>query len=704
MAWEYLYSLNNYQFSAAQAQYIEEFLSHYPDYYYYTTPSPHPAVQTLFPIISQYARSFHPDPITPPLDTIETITEYRNHKLAIKKTGVWNVQVLFYENGSLLDTAGAASGPFEAGTHPATEPYLISDVGFVVNHELQQASVLMIGYRSDTGGLMMQVPPNYCNSRAWYDHLMALMSPVYNWSAWNQINGNNSQYRCSLTKLKASAIGDFSTYQLTNSDSFNLITAQSSVWNYFQNAEYDTENIIAWSGVNWLTLTCSEVSGQPNEVKFTFKFYIKSVSEVTPVYTYEEVLLYQGTTPARNYYLSFIRDDTNQVAVFLPIKYTPIVTGIEYGYGNTSPSENEMLYIWLWLQASNAGEPVYPYDTGTTDNGGQPTTDVLPNDLMPTVTAPTLSASTSGLFTIYCPTDTDLANIATFLWSDSVIDNFKKYFNNFSDNIIALYVLPYKPSNLPTKAFKVGRVVSDTITSVEYVTTRFVTIDMGEVVIGGCWDSYLDFSPYTKFNIYLPGIGVQAIDADDILAPLDRNKNFGEMLGSTISLQYNLDLMTGIVVAYVKINGQIRYQFSGKIGYSIPLTGETHRTLLQGFAMATAGAIGTIASGGTAAPFAAAAASAAIINAMKPDVYRGSNLSGDAASLCYETPYLIRRVPNKPQLVNQDRFTGFQSYKTGLLSEFSGYTEVEEVHAEGFVCTEEEREEIIELLKKGVIL
>ncbi|MBO7731367.1 MAG: hypothetical protein J6S67_02390 [Methanobrevibacter sp.] len=539
-----------------------------------------------------------------------------------------------------------------------------------------------------------------------YQHLYVNNAPVvtYNWFAWNAINGNNGQYRCNLTMIKNDSIGDFSSYVSALEEDFSRITNESSIWNYYQNSELNEENIVAWSGVNWLTLTCSEVSGQPNEVKFTFKFYIKGVSETTPVYTYEEVILFQGTTPSRNYYLSFVHDDNQQAAVFLPIKYSPIVVLGPYGYGNTSPTSDEMLYLWQWLQSSNAGEPEYPYDTGTTDNGGTPTIDALPNDLMPTVTAPTLAGTVSGLFTIYCPDDSDLANIATFLWSDNVIDNFKKYFNNFSDNIIALYVLPYKPSNLPTKAFKVGRVVSDTITSVEYITTRFVTIDMGEITIGGCWDSYLDFSPYTKFNVYLPGIGVEALDADDILAPLDKNKNFGETLGSTISLQYNLDLMTGIVVAYVKINGQIRYQFSGKIGYSIPLTGETHRTLLQGFAMATAGAIGTIASGGTAAPFAAAAASAAIINAMKPDVYRGSNLSGDAASLCYETPYLIRRVPNKPQLVNQDRFTGFQSYKTGLLSEFSGYTEVEEVHAEGFVCTEEEREEIIELLKKGVIL
>mgnify|MGYP006864391778 CR=1 FL=1 len=53
-------------------------------------------------------------------------------------------------------------------------------------------------------------------------------------------------------------------------------------------------------------------------------------------------------------------------------------------------------------------------------------------------------------------------------------------FNNFSDNIISLYVLPYKPSNLPTKGFKVGGLDSTdlALASVEYITSRFVTLDM----------------------------------------------------------------------------------------------------------------------------------------------------------------------------------------------------------------------------------
>ena len=522
--------------------------------------------------------------------------------------------------------------------------------------------------------------------------------PTFHWTAWDQINGNNGRYRCNLTMIKDESIGDFTTQYISGDSSyFDRISSQSDIWGVFQNMNFDVETTIAYSGNAYLTLTASVVSGLPTHANFTYKFYSNTG---TLLYTLVKEVSYTGGAPLDALYLSFVYDNEMQSAVFLPVEKS----GSLYGWGNHNPSDTEMLYIWQWLQMSGAGEDERPYDTGTTDNGGQPTDDILTNDDMPSVTLPTISAMQSKMFTLYCPSDQDLEDIADYLWSTNVIDNFKKYFNNFSENLIALYVLPYKPSNLPTKAFTVGGLTSETITAVEYIQQRFVKLDMGEVNVGDVWDSYLDFAPYTRFNIYLPGIGVQALDADDIMAPLDKNKNFGAKLGSKISLEYAIDLMTGICVAVVKINGQIRYQFSGKLGFQIPLTGENYNSILHAFCVSGTGLVSTLATGGAAAPFAATSAVTAITNAMKPDVYRGGNLTGNASALSYPTPYLIRRIPNKPELVNQDKFTGFQSYKSGKLKDFGGYTEVVEVHAEGFVCTEEERTEIIELLKRGVIL
>lgn len=538
----------------------------------------------------------------------------------------------------------------------------------------------------------------------WENFINGAIPPEYEWTAWDLLGGNNGQYRCNLTQIKDSSIGDFSGVVTGGANDFDLISGQSDIWGIFQNMSYGEERTIAWSGNAYMTFKITAESQMPSYANFIFKFYS---NQGTLLLTRAELVRWTGTGDdvVIGFYLSFVYDEDNQAALFCPV--IKMINGTTYKWGyNNLYDDTEMLNMWQWLHMSTAGEDDRPYDTGTTDNGGNPEGDILTNDDITNVNVPSLSALQTGMLTVYVPDDTELQHIASYLWSDNVIDNFKKYFNNFSDNIISLYVLPYKPSSLPNKPFKVGGLESDDLelASVDYITNRFVNIDMGEIDVGGLWNSYLDFSPYTKFNVYLPGIGVQAIDADDIMAPLDKNKNFGSKPGSKLKLDYVMDLMTGILVAYLKVNGQIRYQFSGKIGYQIPITGENYNNVVHAFTVAASGFVTTLASGGQTAPFALGAVAAAAINFNKPDVYRGGNLSGSASSMSYKHPYLIRRVPNKPQLVNQDKFTGFPTYKSGKLKDFGGYTEVVEVHAEGFVCTEEEREEIIELLKKGVIL
>lgn len=530
--------------------------------------------------------------------------------------------------------------------------------------------------------------------------------PQYTWTAWDQISGNGGQYRCNLTKIKDDSITvDTTTTDGTESD-FDRIGSQSSIWAIFQNMSVGHEKIVAWSGVNWMTLTLVD-NGIPDTYSFVFRFYAPAISATAPFYTISRVITYGGSVPTRDMWLSFAYDEEQQAAVFLPVSYDTGTLQPGYEWGGVSATEDEMLYLYLWLQASGAGTPEYPYDTGTTDNGGNPG-GPQPGDHMPTPGVPTLSGMSSGMFTVYNPTNTQLEQIGEFLWSANVIDNIRKYFNDFADNIIALYVLPCKLSNLPSKSFKVGNMQSDTITGVEYLTQRFTAVDMGSVYIKNVFDSYLDYSPFTKFELYLPGIGMQTLSADDIAAPTDPDTGTLKAVeGSTISLTYNIDLMTGLVVAMVKINGELKYQFPGKVGYSIPLTGANYTQMVTGFITAAAGLVGAAATGGLSAPLSAAGVGAAVsgtVNAMKPEIRRGGNLSGDVSSLSERTPYIICHRPNKPLLENQERYTGFPSYKSGTLSEFSGLTQVIDAHIEGISCTEAERAEILNLLKGGVIL
>lgn len=524
----------------------------------------------------------------------------------------------------------------------------------------------------------------------------------YTWNAWDQLSGNNGQYRADLTMVKNGVVDELSGHYQRGASYFDRISRQSSIFSIIQNSSLDTERTIAYSGNNTLTLTVS--AGTQNvSRKLTYKFYVEGNS--VPLVTQEQIIYLAGNSPTADVLLMFVHDDENQVAAFLPVEKVYYQGGLEqFIFGDVSPSADDMLYLWLWLQMSGAGEPEYPYDTGSTDNGGDPTGNIG-GDHIQTPPLPTLGGMSSGFFTVYCPTEQQLAAIAQYLWTDSVITNIRKYFTNFSDNIIALYVLPYKSASLPFKNFKVGNMEAQDITNVEYVTARFVDIDMGSVYVENEYDSYLDYSPYTKFDCFLPAIGVVSLDADDIMCVTDPDTGvLSSVKGSTVSLKYTLDLMTGVVVAFITINGEMRYQFSGKVGYNIPLTGENYSGMATGFVTAVAGLVGTIATGGMTAPMSASAAVAGTISAMKPEIHRGGNLTGDASLLGGRTPYLIYRRPNKPLLEKQGIFTGFPSYKSGKLTDFTGYTEVIDAHVEGISCTETERAEILTLLKSGVII
>lgn len=530
---------------------------------------------------------------------------------------------------------------------------------------------------------------------------------VYHWTPFGTLNGNDGQYRCKLTMINADKIGDPTSPTITSDTSdFDRISEQASLLSYFQNAPLGEPVTVAWSGDNWLTMTATK-NPEPDTKDYLLNLQFRYALTSSIIYSYTARIQLEDYRHIP--YLSFIVDNDQEVAVFDCVTYysgSQSDPDPHWGYLGREQTEAAMHALWLWLHDSlGAPESDSPFNGGTTDNGGEggnPT----PQDNMPRPSLPALDAANLGFFTVYNFTENDetqLQDIAEFLWSDNVLDNFKKYFNNFSDNIFALYILPYTPATLPTKNFKVGRMESEDITGVKYLVSRYVDLPMGEVRVDPRWTSYVDYAPYTRFELYLPGIGIHSIDADDIMSPANSNGVLNAEQGSVISLKYTLDLFTGIVVAFVFIDGQMRYQFSGKVGQTIPITGENYSSMVSTFISGAASLASTIASGGLSAPLAGAAV-AGTIAAQKPEVYRSGNMSGDVSLMSERTPYLIRHVPNKPEIIEQEKFTGFPSYKTGKVSDFGGYLEALDIHVEELNCCEEERDKIRSLFKSGVIL
>lgn len=524
------------------------------------------------------------------------------------------------------------------------------------------------------------------------------VTPTLDWFSILQLSGNNNQFRLNLSQIKEGYIYDGITTRTTQDNDTFIINPLTSLKRMSANFEYDVEQKVVFCGNNYMTLMRHK-SG--NDEALRVKLYYQ-----TDYMLYDTGYLYLYDN-LDDYYLCFIQSHSEHKARLDLIHYYESNGSYWWSYNEgTSPTANDFLNTYVWLEVNGYYQDT-PYDTGTTDDGGDTG---LPRtqDHIYTSPLPTKSGLGLGLIGLYHPTVEQLEDIADLLWSSTLIDNVLKYFSNFADNILGLYVLPFLPANLPQKNFAVGHYATD-IENVDYVTTRFYDIDMGSVLLGPLWDSYLDYEPYSRCQIYLPYIGMKDLDMDELMCPTDMTGMLPKASGCTLSLLYRLDILTGSIVAQLKISNEyltdeVRYQYSGKVGYNIPLTGETYNGIISSIlSVATAGA-STLLSGGLTAPLVGGAAIAGTVQAQKGSVTHSGNLSGDVSMMGQKTPYIEISSPNKPYLDLQENFTGFPSYKSDQLDNFSGFTQVVEVHAEGFVCTESERTEIIRLLKEGVIL
>lgn len=302
---------------------------------------------------------------------------------------------------------------------------------------------------------------------------------------------------------------------------------------------------------------------------------------------------------------------------------------------------------------------------------------------------PTLSATDTGLITLFNPSAEQLKNLSNYMWSSGFdVETFKKLFADPMDCILGLSIVPVAVPNGNESTVFVGNI--STGISMTKAASQYVELDCGTLEVNEYWGSYLDYDPYTKAEIYLPYIGTHAIAVDDIM-----NKS--------VHVVYHVDILSGACTAYVKCGGSVLYTFIGQCSSSIPVTGNDWTNVINGV-LSIAGAVGSmVATGGATAPMAAATIASTAVNSMKPSVEKSGSMSGTGGMLAVQTPYLILTRPRQALPESQNKFTGYPSFITENLDSISGYTEIESVHLENIPATESELSEIENLLKSGVL-
>lgn len=360
-------------------------------------------------------------------------------------------------------------------------------------------------------------------------------------------------------------------------------------------------------------------------------------------------------------------------------------------YWNSSIEPINATLSIKFFEGINELDPDDPYPDDDSGGGDEPDPDGIPdNDDIPIPPLPDVDITDTGFITLYRPSLAQVKRLADYMWSDGFsLASFKKLFADPMDCILGFNVLPAVVPAGEISPVTVGNI--STGVNMTECASQWVELDCGTVNIGTPYDTYLDYSPYTKYAIYLPYIGLQTLSADDVV-------------GKPIHLVYHIDALSCSCVAYLLCGGSVLYQFAGSCGYSIPLTSDSFRNMVSAMINIATTVAGAVATGGMTAPMAVSGSASIAQNVMslKPDVRRSGSVGSSAGLMGVQTPYLILEIPRICKPKDQQKYIGYPSFITDYVGNVGGYSEWESVILSGVPCTDEERASIEEILKGGV--
>lgn len=265
------------------------------------------------------------------------------------------------------------------------------------------------------------------------------------------------------------------------------------------------------------------------------------------------------------------------------------------------------------------------------------------------------------------------------------IKDFKfNIFGNPLSYLLSLHEIYIDPNNNGSSKIKLGFYELDITAPI--VSQRYYTLNCGTIKVNLNDKRYFNYAPYTTFYIYLPFIGIQQININDFIE--------GE-----IKCEYRIDIYTGNCVCFlysIKGGKTIKNIYSGNCSSTLPLS-YTNETFTSGLIK---GAIsGAISGGGVGAG----------VGALQGVLSGGVNISTTGAlqsntgAMSPKKPYIIITRPECVSPKENTQYIGYPFYNYDMIKNIVGYFKVIDIRLQSN-CTQLEYNEIINLLKEGVIV
>lgn len=268
-------------------------------------------------------------------------------------------------------------------------------------------------------------------------------------------------------------------------------------------------------------------------------------------------------------------------------------------------------------------------------------------------------------------------------------------------------------------------------------------ITVGEFFLPDMFKDVRDYEPYTNIYVQLPYCGTYQLSVQ-------------KYINKTVKIQYAVDIFTGACTALIYANNILLDSMDGMIGSQRPVTGRTAANMLQaitrgsasvaagtaagvkgGMALAGAGeavfaggpgiaALGIGAGTQTAVAANALAASGIAIGAAGAGIgavagvdamYKAKNAyadppmasrgqySGNLGMFANQKVHFIVAIRHNYRPENELDIMGYPSGRGGKIGSFSGFLKSSCVYlADGFIGSVQERNEILEMIAKGIYI
>ena len=362
----------------------------------------------------------------------------------------------------------------------------------------------------------------------------------------------------------------------------------------------------------------------------------------------------------------------------------------------------------------NEQDPDYP--SSPSDPEGDYERDYDP---IPVPPKPTQGAGTAGFITLYKLHQASMSQFASDMFASSLWEALKQFFGTPMDFLVGVNLLPFEPTAGPSfkPAYGPTAVFGHAYPT---VANQYVDIPCGSVELKKYWGNCFDYEPYTKIQIWLPYIGYRDLPVDEIM-------------GQTISVMYRCDCLTGDCVAFVYTGvvgetgpqvERVISQFYGNCAVRVPF-GATSYDAAIGNSIALMGAAasaglsagaGAIAEGGkigaglhaginaAGEEMATNGASIGVVQGSKPNIHKGGAAGAATGYMSVQVPYLIRRIPRQSLPEGYMNLKGYPSNIGGKLADFTGLAIVDDIQLNNIPALEDERKEIINWLRGGVLI